>query len=533
MSDALTVLTLAVATIAVVLLVVLLVRQSKGARDLAAELRDDARRSRDEARAAARDLREELTRGLQASSDVVSATFTAIGDALAARSDVAAAQVSETGRQQRLKLDEMSASIGRLAATNESALDRIRSDVEARLNHVRETTDQAFANLRADLAAGLKSLGDSSVQRLEATGALHQRQLDTIGTQLDSLREGNRVALDAIRVSLDGRVRELQESNERRLEEMRRTVDEKLHDTLERRLGESFKTVSDRLEAVHQGLGEMQGLAAGVGDLKRVLGNVKVRGTWAEVQLGAILEQFLAPDQYERNVAVREGSAERVEFAIRFPATGDGSTGFVWLPIDSKFPQEDYARLQVAADAGDPAAVRTASEGLARTVRVAAKEIHDKYVSPPETTDCAVMFLATEGLYAEVVRQPGLVEEIQQRYRVIVSGPSTFVSILTTMRMLFATRAIEQRATEVWRVLGAVKTEFRKFGEVLGKVQRQIETAGRTIEETGRRTRAMERKLRAVEELPEDAVGAVLALPSGYEGDELVTLGKPVNPPLS
>ena len=331
--------------------------------------------------------------------------------------------------------------------------------------------------------------------------------------------DATQASLDRVRATLDQRVRELQEGNERKLDEMRRTVDEKLHDTLEKRLGESFKLVSDRLDTVHKGLGEMQQLATGVGDLKRVLTNVKARGTWAEVQLGAILEQVLTPEQYGKNVCIRPDTAERVEFAVRLPGPLDDPTTCVWLPIDSKFPQEDWLRLQDASDQGDVAAVQAASDALIRTVRGSAKEIHDKYVHPPASTDFAIMFLATEGLFAEVLRHPSVVSDLQQQYRVVVAGPTTLAAILTSLRMGFQTLVVEQRAAEVWRVLGAVKTEFGKFGDVLDKVQRQLTTASRTIEETGQRSRAMEKKLRSAERLPEAEAALVLELPVEDEAD--------------
>ena len=331
--------------------------------------------------------------------------------------------------------------------------------------------------------------------------------------------DATQTSLDRVRSTLDQRVRELQEGNERKLDEMRRTVDEKLHDTLEKRLGESFKLVSDRLDTVHKGLGEMQQLATGVGDLKRVLTNVKARGTWAEVQLGAILEQVLTPDQYDKNVCIRPDTTERVEFAVRLPGPLDDPTSCVWLPIDSKFPQEDWLRLQDASDLGDVAAVQAASDALIRTVRGSAKEIHDKYVHPPASTDFAIMFLATEGLFAEVLRHPSVVSDLQQQYRVVVAGPTTLAAILTSLRMGFQTLVVEQRAAEVWRVLGAVKTEFGKFGDVLDKVQRQLSTASRTIEETGQRSRAMEKKLRSAERLPEAEAAMVLELSVGEATD--------------
>ena len=389
----------------------------------------------------------------------------------------------------------------------------IGREVREELRLSREEARSAGRELREEVAGGLKSTNEVLSQTLESMGKVQQAQLEGMTKQLKELSESNQAALDRVRLTFDSRVKELQEGNEKKLDEMRKTVDEKLHDTLEKRLGESFKLVSERLEAVHQGLGEMQHLATGVGDLKRVLVNVKARGTWAEVQLGAILEQILIPEQFARNVKVKADSQEVVEYAVRLPGPKDEPEVCVWLPIDSKFPQEDFLRLHEAAEKADPAAVQAAEEALARTVRLAAKDIHDKYISPPATTDFAIMFLATEGLYAEVLRQPALVEDLQHRFRVVVAGPTTLAALLSSLRMGFQTLAIEQRAVEVWRVLGAVKTEFGKFGEILDKVKRQLNTASRTIEDTGRRSRAIERRLRSVEKMPEPEALEILALP--------------------
>ncbi len=363
---------------------------------------------------------------------------------------------------------------------------------------LRSSSNRAFAkDVREDLRVGR-----------EETRAVLDKIRDTFDTRIEDLKQ-----------SLDARVKELQAGNERKLEEMRQTVDEKLQGTLEKRLGESFKFVSDRLEMVHKGLGEMQGLATGVGDLKRIFSNVKVRGTWAEVQLAGILEQMLTLDQWDKNVCVKEGSAERVECAIRLPGSRDERGRCMWLPIDSKFPTEDYARLQSAAEVGDPVAVQAATDALLRALRAAAKDIADKYVNPPATTDYAIMFLATEGLYAEALRQPQFVEEMQQKYRVVIAGPTTLSAILSSLRMGFQTVVVEQRASEVWRVLGAVKTEFGKFGGVLDKVARQLGTATRTIEETGTRTRAMEKRLRAVEQMDPIESAAILSLPAVVDAE--------------
>ncbi|MDP8247792.1 MAG: DNA recombination protein RmuC [Candidatus Tritonobacter lacicola] len=385
----------------------------------------------------------------------------------------------------------------------------------------REEALNASKDLREEVRAGLKSANDTLSKTLESMAKLQQNQLDGMTKQLKELTDSNQGTLERIRTTLDARVKELQDGNEKKLEEMRKTVDEKLHDTLEKRLGESFKLVSERLEAVQKGLGEMQNLAMGVGDLKRVLTNVKARGTWAEVQLGAILEQILAPGQYDRNVRIKAETSEAVEFAVRLPGHKDEPEACVWLPIDSKFPQEDYLRLQEAAERADPEAVQKAADALSRTIRTAAKDIHDKYVNPPSTTDFAIMFLVTEGLYAEVLRQQTLVEDLLNKYRVVVAGPTTLAAILNSLHMGFQTLAIEQRAAEVWKVLRAVKTEFGKFGEVLDKVKRQLNTASRTIDQTGVRTRAMEKRLRSVEQLPEEEAARILELPAAHEKVEM------------
>jgi DNA recombination protein RmuC len=334
---------------------------------------------------------------------------------------------------------------------------------------------------------------------------------EDLATRLHHLTESNENRLNALRETLDRQLLALRQGNEQKLEQMRQTVDEKLQGTLEKRLGESFKLVSERLEAVQRGLGEMQTLATGVGDLKRVLTNVKTRGVWGEVQLAAILEQVLTPEQYLRNVKTRPDSGDNVEFVVRLPGRGDGGEE-VWLPIDSKFPKEDYERLVDAAERADVEEVRRASDGLLRVIRNSAKDIHDKYLNPPRTTDFGILFLPTEGLYAEVLRQPGLVSELQQKYRVVVAGPTTLAATLNSLRMGFRTLAIEQRSSEVWKILGAVRTEFAKFGEVLEKVQRQLELASSAIEQTGRRTRAMERTLRQVEKLPDEQARDALGL---------------------
>ncbi len=398
-----------------------------------------------------------------------------------------------------------------------SAARSLREEVTQTISALGEGLSKTQNSLTETLSKDQATLREGLSTSLTGQAKLQQEQLTGFSRQLKDMEKSNTEALEKIRTTLDTRVRQLQEDNEKKLEEMRKTVDEKLQGTLEKRLGESFKLVSERLEAVQQGLGEMKNLATGVGDLKRVLTNVKSRGTWAEVQLGAILEEFLAPGQFVRNQSTKKGSSDVVEFAIRLPGRPNDPKSQVWLPIDSKFPQEDYLRLQDAAEAGDVEGVQKAGDALSRTLRVEAQKIQEKYLDPPGTTDFGIMFLATEGLYAEALRQPGLVPELQQKFRIVVAGPTTLAAILSSLRMGFQTLAIEKRASEVWEVLGAVKSEFGKFGEVLAKVKRQLGTVGNTIKMAERRTRAMERRLQSVQELPAEEARDILAIGPGID----------------
>ena len=315
--------------------------------------------------------------------------------------------------------------------------------------------------------------------------------------------------------TVEGRLEALRADNAEKLEAMRATVDEKLHKTLEDRLGASFKLVSDQLEQVFKSMGEMQTLAAGVGDLKRVLSNVKARGTWAEVSLGGILAEVLTIEQYERNVEIRPGSNQRVEFAIRLPGADDN--GPLWLPIDAKFPTEDYERLCEAAARADGAAVEIAGKAIEARIRHSARDICAKYISPPYSTDFALLFLPTEGLYAEIVRRPGLVDALQRDWRIVIAGPTTLLALLNSLRMGFRSLAIQQRSSEVWRILRAVKTEFEKYGEVLDKVQKKLHEASTTIDAVAVRRRQIDRKLADVEILPEREAGLLLRLPGAAE----------------
>lgn len=344
--------------------------------------------------------------------------------------------------------------------------------------------------------------------------------LDRMGGQLrlslSALTADNQQRLSEVRGTLDAQLKALQTDNAAQLEKMRATVDEKLQSTLNARLGESFGVIAKQLEAVQRGLGEMQTLATGVGDLKRVLSNVKTRGTFGEVRLGALLEQVLTQEQYAANVATVPGSAERVEFAIRLP--GQGSDAPVWLPIDAKFPVEDYQRLLDAQEAADGDAANAAAAALQRRVEDEAKTIREKYVAPPHTTDFALLFLPTEGLYAEVIRRLGLFEKLQRDHHVTVAGPTTLAAILNALQMGFRTLAIEKRSSEVWQILGAVKTEFGKFGAVLDKTRKQLDAARNSIDSAGVRTRAIERRLRGVESLSASDSQALMEPPMG--GDE-------------
>ncbi len=406
-----------------------------------------------------------------------------------------------------------------LGGSGEELLKALRDEFRAE----REEANKSAKSLRDELSKGLAGMQETVNKTLESISRLQGSQQETVAKELKSFSQASQEGLNELRNVIDRKMQSIQESNEKKLEEMRKTVDEKLHETLEKRLGESFKLVSANLEDVQKGLGEMKALATGVGDLKKVLTNVRARGTWGEVQLGALLEQVLTIDQFEKNVKTKAGSPDFVEFAIKLPGGKDGEP--VWLPVDSKFPQEDYARLIEASDQGDVEGVEKATKGLVRAVQTAAQEVRDKYLDPPKTTDFAILFCPTEGLYSEILRQPGLLEELQNKYRVIPSGPTTLAATLNSLRMGFQTLAIEARASEVWTVLAAVKTEFHRFGGVLEKVKKQLSTASKTIDETGVRTRAIEKKLKEVEQLPSDKSKAALDLDevgsgNGTESDQ-------------
>ncbi len=371
---------------------------------------------------------------------------------------------------------------------------RVQSLMGDELKAVRENQSTEAQNARETL---LKQLTQTTTQLVQ---------------QLQQLNDTTERRMNHMRENIEQRLTSIEQNNAKKLEEMRMTVDEKLHATLEQRLGESFKQVSDRLEQVHRGLGEMQNLAVGVGDLKRVLTNVKSRGTWGEMQLANLLENVFTPDRYAANVKTVPNSNEMVEFAIKLPGRGDSLDDVVWLPIDAKFPKEQYERMQEAQDTADADALDKARNDLFRQIKLEAKTINEKYVAPPYTTDFAVMFLPTEGLYAEVAREAGLLDQLQREYRIVVAGPTTLTALLNSLHMGFRTLAMEKRASEVWQVLGAVKTEFGKFGDVLAKTKDRLEKAAKEIDSAQVRTRQMNRALSKVEQIEHDSAAKLLGL---------------------
>ncbi len=385
--------------------------------------------------------------------------------------------------------------------TLERILERMERGLRDDLAKHREETSTVAKQNREELNTTFNAFNESILRRMAEASESQLRQMELFSGQLKTLTDHNIQKLDKINETVEKKLASLQDDNNRKLEQMRATVDEKLHDTLEKRLGESFKIVSERLEMVHKGLGEMQSLAIGVGDLKKVLTNVKTRGTFGEIQLGSLLEQILTPEQYATNFMTKQGSNNRVEFAIRLPGRNDEQHPNIMLPIDAKFPQEDYHRLQDAQEQGNPALVEEASRQLERSIKEMAKNIRDKYLDPPHTTDFGVMFLPTESLYAEVLRRSGLFELLQREYKVVITGPTTLAALLNSLQLGFRTLAIEKRTSEVWNLLGAIKTEFASFGAVLDKTRKKLHEASSTIEAAATRSRVIERKLKGVQEI--------------------------------
>ncbi len=423
--------------------------------------------------------------------------------------------------------------LGTLAAAGERLERELRGEVQASARDTRSELTQGLSLFQQALQAATQSLarqaqsGSDGVaaslaqaREAQAGGLLQAREAqdmalkrfaDGLNEQLRQLAEGNERRLVEVRQMVEQRLTAMQEGNEKKLDQMRATVDEKLQSTLEARLGESFKQVADRLEQVHRGLGEMQTLAQGVGDLKHLLTNVKTRGIFGEAQLASLLEQVFVPDQYAAQVVTRPGSKNPVDFAIRLPGrSGDGTP--LWLPIDAKFPNEDYERLLDAQQRADMAGAEAAGKALEQRIRLEARSIAEKYVEPPHTTDFAIMFLPSEGLYAEVLRRPGLMTALQRENRITLAGPTTLLAMLSSLQMGFRTLALEKRSSEVWQVLGAVKTEFGKFGEVLARVKSQTETVLNTLSSAEQRSRVMGKALRNVEALPQAEAARLIAL---------------------
>lgn len=400
--------------------------------------------------------------------------------------------IRKEGKDQ-LKIDHLDAL--------EKSGERMERSLKNEIAKIREEAVLNARQEREEINSSLKRFGDSVAARMNEIASSQKNQLSTFSDQLTTLTGSNEERLDKMRTTIEEKMRLLQEDNAKKLDQMRATVDEKLHATLEKRLGESFKLVSERLELVHKGLGEMKSVASSVGDLKKVLSNVKSRGTWGEVQLGNLLEQVLTAEQFEKNVATKKGSKERVEFAIKLPGKDDNA-GEVWLPIDAKFPQEDYQRLVDAQEKGDKTLAEESAKQIETRIKLEAKSIKEKYIDPPNTTDFGIMFIPIEGLYAEILRRPGLCDKLQREQRIMVTGPTTLAALLNSLQMGFRTLAIEKRSSEVWTLLSAVKTEFGKFGDLLDKTQKKLQEAGNSIETASRKSRTIERRLRDVQDLP-------------------------------
>lgn len=450
-------------------------------------------------------LRKELADNLRGFQETTLRVFRELGESLSAdvkefgdRLDKGVKAIDERAAAIGGKLDQDMNRMGEEATKNR---DTLRQTIEAKLDSAAAKQTGASKDLREEMTGSFQTMGSTVSATLTQLGEQQKERLDQVTVALSALSEKQERAQVALKQTVEGRLDAIRTESATKLEEMRRTVDEKLQSTLETRLGESFNRVVEQLERVHKGIGEMQTLAAGVGDLKKVLSNVRVRGTFGEVQLAMLLEQFLSPEQYVKNAQVKEGSQERVEFAIRFP--GRDVDGEVLLPVDAKFPQDDYERLLAAAELGDAEGAAAAAKDLENCIKFFARTIRDKYIATPRTTDFAILYLPTESLYAEILRRPGLFEQLQRDYHVTLTGPTTFTALLNAFQMGFRSLAIEKRSSEVWQILGAVRGEFGKYNEVVDKLSKQLSTAAKSVENLGMRTRAMNRKLRDVETLPE------------------------------
>jgi DNA recombination protein RmuC len=451
-------------------------------------VREEIAQNRDELGKATREQRQELAEA-----------FKSFGATVTQR-------ISDVAGIQKGQLETFSGQLASFAKASAEQLDATRIE-----------TAIGAKQLREEVVTTLNGISETTTKTMSELANLQKIQLEAMSVAIGTLSESNEKKLEAVRITVEAKLQSMQMDNAKQLEQMRHTVDEKLQGTLEKRLGESFKQVSERLELVHKGLGEMQSLATGVGDLKKVLTNVKTRGTWGEVQLGALLEQVLTPDQFATNVATK-GGGERVEFAVKLPGQSSNKEEIVWLPIDAKFPIEDYQRLIEAQERSDIEGVETAGKQLESRVKACANDICKKYLNPPDTTDFGILFLPIEGLFAEVIRRTGLTEAIQRECRVVIAGPTTLWSILNSLQMGFRTLAIQKRSSEVWNLLAAVKTEWTKYGDVLDAVQKKLHQASDTIEKAKMRSRAIGRKLKDVQELPAGDVTALL--PISLIGDD-------------
>jgi DNA recombination protein RmuC len=451
-------------------------------------------------------LRAELAQSRQEVGTHVRDSRTEMLEMLQRLSDSIIGHLAEGQKSQSDSLQSMTEFLSEANTQFRDVLERsvkaFQTEMATKLDGLREESSTAASRLRQETGESLKLASDSMLKTLDSLSNNQGERLQTFSERLEKLSVSNETKLEQIRTTVESKLSELRDDNANRLEQMRLTVDEKLQGTLEKRLGDSFKQVSERLEQVHRGLGEMQTLATGVGDLKKVLTNVKTRGGWGEVQLGALLEQMLTPSQFERNVRTKSESSESVEYGIKLPGRGEDQDSVVWLPVDSKFPIEDYQRLVEAQERADLIALEESTKALRQHVLQSAKDIASKYLNPPITTDFAIMFVPTEGLFAEIIRQPGVFEELQNRHRVVLAGPTTFAALLNSLQMGFRTLTIQKQSSEVWRILGQVKTEFGKFGDSLDAVKKKLHEASNKMDDVGRRSRAVERQLRNVEELP-------------------------------
>jgi len=438
---------------------------------------------------------------------------------LRSRNRVDSQAISQEAAVQEAQRQEL---LSRLQSSSERVERELRREVQESARAGRQELSQNLATFQQTLVQQGAEATRTQNTQIDAFGqqlsSLQKTLSDTLASQLGALSESNARRMTEVRQTLEAQLAQLQTSNAAKLDEMRATVDEKLQTTLQARLGESFKQVAERLEQVHKGLGEMQSLAQGVGDLKHLLTNVKTRGMFGEAQLASLLEQVFVPDQYATQVPTRPGSKNVVDFAIKLPGKSDSGEP-LWLPIDAKFPNEDYERLLDAQGRADAVAADVAGKGLEQRIRLEAKSISEKYLEPPYTTDFAILFLPTEGLYAEVLRRPGLMEALQREHRITLAGPTTLLAMLSSLQMGFRTLALEKRSSEVWQVLGAVKTEFGKFGDVLAKVKSQTESVLKTLDSAEVRSRAMGRVLKKVEALPDTQAQALLPTDRDFDDE--------------